>query len=198
MDLKELSRINYERCREWHTDPDEWSVNDWAAAMAGEVGEIGLAVDDFLLALLAEANRTAAHYGRALDLCKKLRRMTSNVDSNNNPPSIEDAIEAIGKEVADGFLYSDLLMHRLRLDTETVIMSKFNEISDRENLPQRMTNANTGESKKSESAVLRKEFMDFLDMARRFRETPIVDDDFPEMRHKHDGMLDRLLKKYPR
>lgn len=196
MDLKELSRINYERCKEWHTDPNEWTPNDWAAAMGGEVGEIGLAVDDFLLALLAEANRTAAHYGRALDLCKKLRRMTSNIDSNNNPPSIEDAIEAIGKEIADGFLYSDLLMHRLGLDTEAVIMTKFNEISDRENLPQRMVNRKEVLVKKHEADTLRSELKGFLEMANRFRNTPVVDDDFPEMRRRHDHLLNQLIKKH--
>lgn len=137
--FKELSETNKSRAEEWHKGGlEEWSHNDWAAAMGGEVGEIGLAIDDFLLAMMAEANRCAAHYGRALDLCKKLRRMTNNIDSNNNPPSIEDAIKAIGEECADGFLYSDLLMQRLGLNTGDVIIEKFNFISDRENLPQRL------------------------------------------------------------
>ncbi len=137
--FRELSETNRARAEEWHQDGlEEWSPNDWATAMGGEVGEIGLAIDDFLLALMAEANRTAAHYGRALDMCKKLRRMTHNIDSNNNPPSIDAAIAAIGDEVADGFLYSDLLLQRLGLDTGAVIARKFNAISERENLPQRL------------------------------------------------------------
>lgn len=137
--FRELSATNRARAEEWHKGGiNEWSHNDWAVAMGGEVGEIGLAIDEFLLALLAEANRCAAHYGRAQDMCKKLRRMTHNINSNNNPPDIAAAIQAIGYECVDGFLYSDLLLQSLRLDTETVIIEKFNFISDRENLPQRL------------------------------------------------------------
>lgn len=113
MDLQEMSRINMDRCKVWHEDPREWSVNDWAVAAGGEMGE-------------------------AQNLCKKLRRMTSNIDSPNNPPSVDECIALIGKEIADTFWYLDLLAQRLGLDLQTIAIEKFNEISEREQLPQKM------------------------------------------------------------
>ena len=112
MDLKYMSEINYSRCLMWH-NPFEWSVNDWAVAAGGEMGE-------------------------CQNLCKKLRRITMDIDSPNNPPTVEGCIQDIGKEIADTFWYLDLLAQRLGLDMETICIQKFNEISEREGLPQRL------------------------------------------------------------
>lgn len=41
MTFEEVSRINLARCSEWHeAQTEEWKMNDWAAAMAGEAGEV--------------------------------------------------------------------------------------------------------------------------------------------------------------
>lgn len=37
----------------------------------------------------------------------------------------------------------------------------------------------------------------FLELANRFRSTPIVDDDFPYIRHRFDKALDRLTEALP-
>lgn len=112
MHLAHMSEVNISRCYLWH-DPASWSVNDWAVAAGGEMGE-------------------------CLNFCKKLRRITMDIDSPNNPPSAERCIQDIGKEIADTFWYLDLLAHRLGLDMETICIEKFNDISEREGLPQRL------------------------------------------------------------
>ncbi len=107
----DVARISHARCLHWHPGGlEEWSVSDWAVAMAGEAGEV-------------------------CDAVKKLRRIEMNIASSNNPADREAAIAAIGKEIGDTYIYLDLLAQRLGLDIETCIRRTFNRVSVRENLP---------------------------------------------------------------
>ena len=109
--FKQISKINYKRALRWHKDSlNDWSISDWSTAMAGEAGEICNAV-------------------------KKLRRLESEFTSINESDrqinSKKEAIEKIGAEIADTFLYLNLLAIRCGLDFEQEIIKKFNSTSDK-------------------------------------------------------------------
>jgi len=111
--FKQVSKINLERANIWHPNGiEDWAVTDWSNAMAGEAGEVCNAI-------------------------KKLRRIESNVNQANNLTK-EKAIEEIGKEIGDTYLYLDLLAQRLGLNIDELIIETFNRVSDREGLPQKL------------------------------------------------------------
>lgn len=67
MNLQDFSHINLDRLEEWHPNGlEEWSVADWAVAMAGEAGEICNAV-------------------------KKLRRIETSVSQVTGPPNTRES-----------------------------------------------------------------------------------------------------------
>lgn len=116
MDLTEFSKINAERCAEWHPGfpkDSAWGVVDYAVAMAGEAGETCNAV-------------------------KKLRRLEEGMESVNNFHSVDEALLAIAMEIADTVCYADLLCTKIGYDLSDVIAAKFNEISAREGFTQRV------------------------------------------------------------
>lgn len=82
------------RCDSSYHDVDDWSANDWATALAGEVGEL-------------------------CNLLKKRRRREEIPDQD------------IADEMADVFLYLDLLATRCRINLPAAIIDKFNEVSVR-------------------------------------------------------------------
>ena len=117
--LKKLSQVNYRRCRRWHNSADlsDWSISDWACAMAGEAGEICNAV-------------------------KKLNRLRDKLPSKNDPDrqinSYKEAKSKIGEEIADTVLYLNLLSIRLDIDFEKEIVDKFNSVSKKYGFPERL------------------------------------------------------------
>ena len=116
LSFRTVSKVNYERALLWHKGGlEEWTVSDWAVAMAGEAGEV-------------------------CDAIKKLRRIECAVESNNvkQPANREVAIKAIAQEIGDTFVYLDLLAQRLGLPIEECIRETFNRISIREKMPQRL------------------------------------------------------------
>lgn len=111
----ELAAANASRCAIWHPGGlDEWSVADWAVAMAGEAGEVCNAV-------------------------KKLRRVEGDTVGANGPTTREAAIEAIAQEIADTAIYLDLLAQRIGIRLEDCVVAKFNKVSEREGFPHRLT-----------------------------------------------------------
>jgi NTP pyrophosphatase (non-canonical NTP hydrolase) len=109
-----VSATNLSRSLQWHKGGlEEWSVSDWACAMAGEAGEVCNAV-------------------------KKLNRIKKEVQQAVGPQSREEAIAAIAKEIGDTFLYLDLLAQRLGISTEQAIRDTFNRVSVREGFPHRL------------------------------------------------------------
>lgn len=110
----EVSRANLERCMEWHPGGlNEWSMTDWACAMAGEAGEVCNAI-------------------------KKLRRLEDGVPSANNEADTELAIDKIATEIGDTFIYLDLLAQSLGIDMATAVRDTFNRVSEREGFPYRL------------------------------------------------------------
>lgn len=112
MHIKDFQKLNLERSQVWHKGGiEEWSISDWACAMAGEAGE-------------------------ACNAVKKLRRIECGTGSANNPEDTQKAIDAIAAELADTFCYLTLVASRLGIDFEEALKKKFNYISEREGLTQ--------------------------------------------------------------
>lgn len=108
--LKEICFINRERSRDWMRG-QEWSTSDWGVAMAGEAGEV-------------------------CDAIKKLNRLRDDLQGGSK--NREERVKEIGKELADTFLYLDLLAENLGLDLEECIVDKFNEVSEKFQFDQRL------------------------------------------------------------
>lgn len=81
---------------------DAWSELEWAAAAAGEVGELCNAV-------------------------KKRKRAAAGFNDGRAVPTIDD----VGGEIADVICYLDLLAAKLGIDLEQAIIRKFNAVSER-------------------------------------------------------------------
>jgi hypothetical protein len=89
----EVTEANVARCQRWHAGGlDGWSVTDWSNATAGELGEVCNAI-------------------------KKLRRVEDGIANISDPgrllASRDEAVAVIGEEIADTFLYLNLLACRL-------------------------------------------------------------------------------------
>lgn len=119
--FKAVTTANVARCDRWHRGGlDDWSVADWAVAMAGEAGEVCNAV-------------------------KKLRRIEDELANISEPgrqlSTRAEAVAKIGEEIADTFLYLNLLACRLRIDMADEVEQKFNATSARYGFPERIETA---------------------------------------------------------
>jgi NTP pyrophosphatase (non-canonical NTP hydrolase) len=113
-----LRAVNVARSTRWHPGGiDDWTVSDWAVAMAGEAGEVCNAV-------------------------KKLNRIETDCASRNEAgrhfESAEQAVAAIAAELADTLLYLDLLAARLGIDLAAAVVEKFNATSRNYGFPERL------------------------------------------------------------
>lgn len=112
--LSEFQKINQQRALRWHNgDLHQWSVSDWAVAMAGEAGEVCNAV-------------------------KKLRRVECGIVQAAGPADRSQAVSEISEEIADTFIYLVLLANVLNIDLESAVREKFNAVSIREGFPERV------------------------------------------------------------
>jgi NTP pyrophosphatase (non-canonical NTP hydrolase) len=110
LDFSELRRANVKRCLKWHPQGiNSWSLSDWFTAMMGEAGELGGEL-------------------------KMLNRERDGLVGNKRPATIEN----VGKEAADVVIYLDLLCEAAGIDLGEAIRSKFNEVSQRNNFPDRL------------------------------------------------------------
>lgn len=114
----DVTRANVSRCNRWHKGGiEDWSVQDWAVAMAGEAGEVCNAI-------------------------KKLRRIEDDIANISEPErqlsTRAEAVQKIGEEIADTFLYLNLLAARLGLSLPEQVVKKFNSVSERYGFPERL------------------------------------------------------------
>lgn len=113
-DLHHIRAVQLSRSGRWHPGGlEEWSVSDWACAMAGEAGEVCNAV-------------------------KKYNRLLTGAMSTTGPQTLEQAVADIAKEIGDTLAYLDLLAARLGIDTARAFAETFNRISVREGFPERI------------------------------------------------------------
>lgn len=104
--FSEFSLINLERCQSdkgFNHKLSSWSLSDWFLAFVGEVGE-------------------AANIG------KKLNRVRDGIPGNKETP--EDLELALRRELADAFIYLDLLCQSQGFKVGDIIMEVFDAKSE--------------------------------------------------------------------
>lgn len=107
-----VSEVSLNRCLRWHPGGlNSWSLSDWFTALAGEVGEAG-------------------------NVIKKLNRVRDGMVGNRETPDYLRV--ALGKELADCYLYLDLLAQAAGVDLAEAVCEKFNEVSTRNGFPERL------------------------------------------------------------
>ncbi len=102
MDMKEFSAANLERCRSrqgFNHDLESWSLSDWMTATVGELGE-------------------------AANVVKKLNRCRDGITGNTAPKSALQA--SLRLEIADTFIYLDLLAQAAGFSLEDAVRDAFN------------------------------------------------------------------------
>ena len=112
----QLRVANEARCNRWHPNGvASWTLSDWAVATVGELGE-------------------------ACNIIKKINRIRDGLVGNHG----EDADASIlhnklAKELADVVIYLDLIAAAASIDLENAVRDKFNEVSIRNNFPERLS-----------------------------------------------------------
>jgi NTP pyrophosphatase (non-canonical NTP hydrolase) len=107
----QVHAVNTSRCRRWHEESAAWTGADWATALAGECGE-------------------------ALNIVKKLRRVECGMRPGPNDPPVTELGDMLAAELADVFLYLDLLAWHYGIDLPYAIVSKFNRVSALQDFPE--------------------------------------------------------------
>jgi NTP pyrophosphatase (non-canonical NTP hydrolase) len=113
--MNQVSGANRARCERWHSgfpNDTNWTGADWAVAMGGEAGE-------------------------ALNVVKKLRRIEVGTPGAMDPSEVE-LLAALSDELADVYLYLDLLAAKYGIDLPGAVVSKFNRVSVRQGFPERL------------------------------------------------------------
>lgn len=113
--FERLRAANLRRCARWHPGGiGDWSLSDWAVAMAGEAGEAG----------------------EACNVVKKLNRERDGITGNAKGEG--DLREDLAAEIADTLIYLDLLAARAGIDLAAAVIDKFNAVSERNGYPDRL------------------------------------------------------------
>lgn len=104
--FEKFQEANEERCTKGFGHKlDDWSLMEWGAATAGEVGE-------------------------ACNKAKKIKRELQNIKSNKIGENRFDLKDAMAKEIADSIVYSFLWLSAAGYNAEEVIRDVFNSKSD--------------------------------------------------------------------
>lgn len=106
MHLNEFSAVNRRRCESpagFNHAINSWSLSDWLTALLGELGE-------------------------AANVAKKLNRMRDGIPGNKETePELR---EQFARELADVFIYLDLLAQSEWIDLAAKVVEVFNAKSD--------------------------------------------------------------------
>lgn len=117
MNLQEFSRINRERCESpegFNHALNSWSTSDWFTATMGELGE-------------------------AANVAKKLNRVRDGITGNDETP--EELRVKLGRELADTFIYLDLLAQSVGVDLSEVVADTFDAKSEKMRYPVRLASS---------------------------------------------------------
>lgn len=99
MTFQRFSALNAARCRDgFKHDLKDWSPSDWMTATMGELGE-------------------------AANVVKKLNRVRDNI--NGNKETADALREKLAGELADTFIYLDLMCQALGIDLESAVTRTF-------------------------------------------------------------------------
>jgi NTP pyrophosphatase (non-canonical NTP hydrolase) len=102
-DMDEFSRINRARCeaKDGFNHPlNGWSLSDWMTATFGELGE-------------------------AANVAKKLNRVRDGIPGSNHTPEKLTLKRMLASELADTFIYLDLLAQSEGIDLPAAIAETF-------------------------------------------------------------------------
>lgn len=112
--FKKLREVNSARCKKWHPpESTPWTSADWLTALAGELGE-------------------------AANIIKKIRRHETGASNVGDPP--EYLLRSLlAEELADTFLYTDLLANYFNIDLEQAVINKFNKTSEKHGFTERLS-----------------------------------------------------------
>lgn len=106
MDMQEFSDENLTRCESpkgFNHALKSWSTSDWFTAVMGELGE-------------------------AANVAKKLNRVRDGIPGNKETP--EELQENLAGELADTFIYLDLLAQSLDINLSEAVTKTFNAKSE--------------------------------------------------------------------
>lgn len=115
MDINQFQQINAERAGRWHTDLSDWSLLEWAGAMAGEAGE-------------------------GCNVAKKIRRLDLNLPNKEAGISKGDVFvlkHKLACEVADTIIYGLIILSIMDYDASKIIKSVFDQKSIEYGFPER-------------------------------------------------------------
>ena len=107
MQFRDFSALNRRRCEAedgFNHPIDGWSLSDWVTATAGELGE-------------------------AANVAKKLNRVRDGIPGNSETP--DELKSNLADEIADTFIYLDLLAQSQGIDLESAVVSKFRKTSEK-------------------------------------------------------------------
>lgn len=107
MQMQDFSVFNRRRCEDkkgFNHTLDSWSLSDWITATTGELGE-------------------------AANVAKKLNRVRDGIPGNSETP--EELQAALADEIADTFIYLDLLAQSQGINLEEAVLDKFNRTSEK-------------------------------------------------------------------
>jgi len=105
LSFDEFSIFNRRRCEAKHGfnhKLEDWSLSDWLTAVLGELGE-------------------------AANIAKKLNRVRDGIPGNTETP--EQLKAALADEIADTFIYLDLLAQSQGLSLIDIVLDKFKRTS---------------------------------------------------------------------
>lgn len=102
----DFQRKNEKRCVEgFGHNLNDWSLMEWGAATAGEVGE-------------------------GCNKAKKLKRAEQGIKGNRSEETTERLKDDMAREVVDGIVYSFLWLSAAGYDVEEMVRTVFNNKSD--------------------------------------------------------------------
>lgn len=102
MNMREFSKANRQRSEAangFNHRLEAWSLSDWFTAVTGELGE-------------------------AANIAKKLNRVRDGIPGNRQTP--EELRARLASELADAFIYLDLLAQSQGIDLATAVTATFN------------------------------------------------------------------------
>lgn len=101
-----FSRVNRQRCESadgFNHKLSDWSLSDWFTAVLGELGE-------------------------AANVAKKLNRVRDGIPGNKETEA--ELRSKLARELADTFIYLDLLAQAVDIELPAAVMQTFNRKSD--------------------------------------------------------------------
>lgn len=114
--FEQFTEVNVARAKRWHPgfpEDSAWTGADWSNALCGEAGELA-------------------------NVVKKLRRLEVGVDAGPDDGTREALLAQLADEIADVYTYLDLLAVYYDVDLVDALVRKFNRVSERQGMPERI------------------------------------------------------------